>query len=394
MPDSARKDVRLARARIAVFTVFGVNGFLLALWVVHIPVILERVGTGYATLGSLLLLLAAGALCGMQVTGRLADRFGSHRTTIVSALALALVAVGPGLVTAPWQLGLALAVFGLANGALDVSMNSQAVVLERQYGRPIMSAFHGLFSAGGIAGSLVGAATLALEVSPPVTLAAAGAVSVLLIAASGRYLVHTSPAPRPSSPARRGGYSRRIVLLGGVAFALMLCEGVANDWSALQVQERLDSPASIAALAFGAFSATMTLGRFVADRVSARIGGAGVIRYGTLLAAVGMGTVMASPVLPLTLAGWALFGLGLSGAVPQLFTAAGNLESGSPGADMSRVVGLGYLGFLAGPACIGWLSEATSLTTAMAVPLVCVLAAALLAPVLTKPAPTTPAPTR
>lgn len=231
-----------------------------------------------------------------------------------------------------------------------------------------------------------------MEVSPPVTLAAAGGVAVCLVAWAGRHLVRTTPVPRRSPSGRRGGYSRRVVLLGGVAFALMLCEGVANDWSALQVQERLDSPASVAALAFGAFSATMTLGRFVADRVSARIGSAGVIRYGTLMAAVGMGTVMASPVLPLTLAGWALFGLGLSGAVPQLFTAAGNLDSGSPGADMSRVVGLGYLGFLAGPACIGWVSEATSLTTAMAVPLVCVLVAALLAPVLT--APTTPAPTR
>ena len=61
---------------------------------------------------------------------------------------------------------------------------------------------------------------------------------------------------------------------------------------------------------------------------------------------------------------------------------------------MPRVVGLGYLGFLAGPACIGWLSEVTSLTTAMAVPLVCVLAAVFLAPVLTRPVPTTPAPPR
>ncbi len=92
---------------------------------------------------------------------------------------------------------------------------------------------------------------------------------MLLIATSGRHLVHTSPAPRrSSSPERRGSYSRRIVLLGGVAFTLVLCEGVAHEWSALQAQERLDSPASVAALAFGAFSATMTLGRFVADRVS------------------------------------------------------------------------------------------------------------------------------
>ncbi|MFX1759628.1 major facilitator transporter [Rhodococcus gordoniae] len=388
MVDTRRTADRLTHARAAVFAIFGLNGFLLALWVVHIPTIRERVGVDHAALGSLLLLLALGALGGMHVTGRLADLLGSHRTTVVFAVALALTVVGPGLATAPWQLGLALALFGFANGALDVSMNFQAVVVEQRYRRPIMSAFHGLFSAGGIAGSLVGAAVLAADVHPAMTLAAAGVVAAAATCWAAPRLVRTEAPPRSSSPVSRGGYSRRVVLLGGVAFALMLCEGVANDWSALQVQERLGSPESVAALAFGAFSATMTIGRFVADRVTARFGSAAVIRYGTLVAAAGMGTVALSPWLVLTLAGWALFGLGLSGAVPQLFTAAGNLGTGSPGANMSRVVGLGYLGFLAGPACIGWISEATSLTTAMAVPLACVLLAALLAPTLTPTAPT------
>lgn len=95
-----------------------------------------------------------------------------------------------------------------------------------------------------------------------------------------------------------------------------------------------------------------------------------------------MALVMVSPWLPLTLAGWALFGLGLSGAVPQIFTAAGNIATGTPGKNMSRVVGLGYIGFLAGPATIGWISEVSSLTVAMVVPLVCVLVAAALAPAL------------
>ena len=63
LPYDERKDLMYehgASGRAFAGRVFGVNGFLLAMWVVHIPVILERVGTGYATLGSLLLLLAAG----------------------------------------------------------------------------------------------------------------------------------------------------------------------------------------------------------------------------------------------------------------------------------------------------------------------------------------------
>jgi MFS family permease len=375
-------DAVLTRARAAVFTVFGINGFLLAMWVVHIPVVQQRVGIGNGALGTLLLALAVGAVGGMQATGYLADRFGSDRTTRVFGAILAVAVVGPGLATTPWQLAVALVVFGFANGALDVSMNSQAVLVERRYHRPIMAAFHGLFSMGGIAGSLVGAATLAAGVDPPVTLAAAGAVGVVAILWAGRHLVRSEPMPHAPAERGRGGYSARVLLLGGVAFGLMLSEGVANDWSALQVKEHLNAADSVAALAFGAFSATMTLGRFVADRVSARIGGVAVVRYGTLVAAAGMALVMVSPWLPLTLAGWALFGLGLSGAVPQIFTAAGNIATGTPGKNMSRVVGLGYIGFLAGPATIGWISEVSSLTVAMVVPLVCVLVAAALAPAL------------
>ncbi|MEZ7239987.1 MFS transporter [Rhodococcus sp. GXMU-t2271] len=369
----------LRRARAAVFATFGVNGFLLAMWVVHIPAIEQRVGIDHATLGSLLLVLAAGAIAGMQATGPLADRFGSDRTTVAAAVLLAAATVGPGLAGAAWQLGAALAVFGFANGALDVSMNSQAVAVEQRYRRPIMAAFHGLFSVGGVVGSLVGAGTLAAGLAPAVALGGAGLVGMLVVAVAAPHLVRVPRVEHPRGSGPRGGYSRRVLLLGGLAFVLMLSEGVANDWSALQVKDHLGSPDAVAALAFGAFSATMTLGRFVADRVSARIGAVAVVRYGTLLAALGMGTVIASPWLPVTLAGWALFGLGLSGAVPQIFSAAGNIDAGAPGRNMSRVVGMGYIGFLAGPATIGWLSEATSLTVAMTVPLACVLAAAALA---------------
>ncbi|MFZ2527853.1 MAG: MFS transporter [Rhodococcus sp. (in: high G+C Gram-positive bacteria)] len=368
------------RARAAVFAVFGINGFLLAVWVVHIPAVQERAGIGNATLGTLLLMLAVGAIGGMQATGRLADRFGSDRTTTVAGAALAVAAVGPGLASQTWQLAIALVLFGFANGALDVSMNSQAVVVEQRYRRPIMAAFHGLFSVGGVAGSLVGAAMLAAGWAPAMSLAVAGAAGLVVVAVASGQLVRVPRRKDHDGAAPRGGYSRRVVLLGGLAFVLMLCEGVANDWSVLQVKEHLGSPDSVAALAFGVFSATMTIGRFTADRVATRIGPVALVRYGALVAAVGMGAVIVSPWLPLTLVGWGLFGVGLAGAVPQLFTAAGNMTTGSPGANMSRVVGMGYIGFLAGPACIGWLSEATSLTAAMVVPLACVLGAAVMAP--------------
>ncbi|NKS54328.1 MFS transporter [Rhodococcus hoagii] len=378
----------LTAARVAIFGVFGINGFLLAMWVVHIPAIEDRTNIAHSTLGSLLLLLALGAIAGMQLAGPLADRYGSRLLVALSGILLSIAVIGPGLASTAWQLGLALLVFGFANGALDVSMNSQAVLTEREYGRPIMSAFHGMFSIGGVVGSLIGAVTIGAGWSPAVTLAASSVLGLAAVALCTARLLPPSahPQPEPHGQRRRGRYSPRVLALGAVAFALMLAEGVANDWSTLQVKEHLDVPASVAALAFGAFSLTMTVGRFTADRVSSALGPVAVVRYGTLIAAAGMATVVVSPWLPTTLLGWALFGLGLSGCVPQIFTAAGNLGAGAAGANMSRVVGMGYIGFLAGPATIGWLTHLVPLTVAMVVPLVCVLVAARFAGIVDRPA--------
>ena len=52
----------------------------------------------------------------------------------------------------------------------------------------------------------------------------------------------------------------------------MLCEGVANDWSTLDLKTILGAPAGTAAFAYGTFAATMTAGRLFADRVSRRFG--------------------------------------------------------------------------------------------------------------------------
>ncbi|WP_072688298.1 MFS transporter [Rhodococcus marinonascens] len=366
----------LRRARVATFALFGTCGFLFGMWVVHIPAIEAQTGISHATLGTLLLMLGAGAICGMQLSVPLAHRVGSGRTAIIAGVVLSITTAGPGLATEGWQLGLALVVFGFATGALDVSMNSQAVEVERCYRRPIMAAFHALFSVGGVAGALLGAATLAAGWSPLTALLLAGGIGIVAVTAISRWVVR-GPGRRPDKSATRkkakGRLSTRVLLLGGIAFALMLSEGVANDWSALQVKEHLGTSESVAALAFGAFSVMMTVGRFTADRVSGAFGPVAVIRYGMLIAATGILIIVTSGLLALTIVGWALFGLGLSGSLPQIFTAAGNLGSDSAGANMSRVVTLGYVGFLSGPAVMGWISQVIPLTTAMAVPLVCTL---------------------
>ncbi|MFI6171933.1 MFS transporter [Nocardia sp. NPDC051052] len=378
---TADRTTRTARA--AVFTVFGLNGFLLAMWVVHIPPITDRTGVSKSTLGMFILLMAGAGIVGMRIAGPLADRFGSRTLVAAAAIIASVAVIGPGLATGPVALAIALACFGFGNGALDVSMNTQAVHVERAYGRPIIAAFHALFSGGGLLGSLIGAATLRAGLDLRVTLASAAiACMALTFAALPRLLRDTDPPAaeqhlrqKPAAPTDSTGreHRRKVLALAVIAFAVLLTEGVAGDWSTLQMREHLDADAATAALAFGAFSVAMTAGRLATDRVSGAFGRVAVVRYGMLISALGLAVILASPWIPLTLLGWALTGLGLSGSVPQIFTAAGNLGSGKAATDMSRVFSFGYLGLLAGPAVIGWLTAVVPLTTAIAVPLIAVL---------------------
>ncbi|MFI5590194.1 MFS transporter [Amycolatopsis sp. NPDC051758] len=383
-------------ARFATFMFFALNGFGMGMWVVHIPSVERATGISHSTLGALLLVLGGAAFAGMQISGPLVDRLGHRKLVPAAGVFLGLALCAPGFANSWWTLGLALALFGFGNGAIDVGMNAHAVVVERAYPRPIMAAFHAMWSIGGAFAAVIGAATLGAGVPTGVTLTCTGLLCVLLSLVSARFLMEPSDAPAEASDspaeaepvARRRTPGRVVWLLGGLALALMLSEGVANDWAALHMEKVLGTSPSTAAFAYGAFAVAMTTGRFLTDRVAAWAGPAAIVRYGAALAAVGLSIAAAAPWVPLSLVGWALFGLGLSGGVPQLFTAAGNLDTRASGALMARVVGLGYVGLLAGPALIGGLTRWMPLNVTFVVPVVlCVLAAAFAGVLSPKPEP-------
>ncbi|WP_435173080.1 MFS transporter [Actinacidiphila sp. bgisy145] len=384
----------LRSARTATFVYFVLCGTLMGTWVVHIPAIEQRTGISHATLGLLLVLLGLGAFAGMQVAGRLSDRIGARVVVPVSAALCAATLVLPGLPRDPWTLAGALLVFGFFDGCLDVSMNAHAVHVEKAYGRPVMSAFHATFSVGGVLASLVAAGAAGAGAGPAATLGVSGAVGVVVAVVAARGLLpaegvpgavsgtapetapgavsgtapevvpETAPDTAPAASARRRKAPGRIWVLALLAAMVMLAEGAANDWSALHLKDVLGAPSDVAAIGYGTYAAAMTLGRLLADRVSGRFGPLAVLRYGSAAAAAGITVVALAPWLWAAFAGWALFGLGLSGCVPQLFSAAGRVDPAAAGTNVSRVSGIGYLGMLSGPAVIGWLTHVVALNHA------------------------------
>lgn len=371
----------LRRARAAIAATFLGTGFVVGTWLVNIPAAQARSDSSSADLGTVLLVLGGGAFLAMQVSGRLCARHGSRRVATVGAIWLAAALNLPGQARDLTALTLALLTLGVGNGLVNVAMNAQAAEFEQRYARPTMSSFHAFFSIGGAAAAGLTAAATGLGATLPTTLAAASVLALSLTALTAPQLLPAPPdrvarQPDTSAPRMPAGTTTRrsVALLAGVSFMMMLAEGAAGDWSSLHAVHVLHSTPAGAALTYGAFALTMTIGRLCSDHVVSRTSSTTLILAGTLLAGCGFLIVVLSSHLAVATAGWALAGLGLSGIVPQLVSAAGRSPGPHPERRLATVVSTGYLGLLAGPAVIGHLAQASSLPIALAlVPALCFL---------------------
>jgi MFS family permease len=378
--------------RAAISGLFFLLGFCLAVWAVNIPAIQATVHASNALLGVLLLAMGAGSVAGMQIAGPFVDRVGSKRIIVWGAIILAVGISLPGFAAEPMGLGIGLFVYGLGNGVIEVSVNDQAVRLERVWRRPIMGSIHAFFSIGSAAGATIGALMANLGLSARWALGT-GTVTAAILACCCIPLLSAGvthkevPATAIPENSTEGPRPRRVAALALLAFLMMLAEGTANDWSALQATERFEVSGGTAAVAYGVFAVAISVGRLLSDVVVHASSPKLVVRYGAVAAGMGLTVVVLSPDFWLTVAGWAVFGTGLSGMTPTIFSAAGNLGGANQGVVISRVVGSGFVGLLAGPAIIGWVAEYTGLTNALVLPLLFCVLTVWLAPNVESPRP-------
>jgi MFS family permease len=355
----------MSRLRLAITVVFFVNGALFASWASRIPAIADHVGVTTGQLGLALLCPAVGAVATMPLVGYLLPQRSSRTFTAFGVVGLAIAVILPAIAPSLPALAGALLLVGVTNSALDIAMNAQGVTIERRMGRPILSSLHAAFSFGGFAGAGLGALAAALHVAPLPHIAFAA----LLFGGMG--VVAIGPLLRfdedPDAHAERLPWHRlppRLLLMGVACFFCFLAEGGAQDWSAKLVDDELAGSAALGAVAYAVFAAGMGVGRLLADQLWARWGAVGLLRRSTALAAVGFAVALAIGTPVVAIAGFGVFGLGLSGVAPTLFRSAAD-EPGVPtGPALAATSSLGYLGFLAGPALIGGLAEASSLRAA------------------------------
>lgn len=364
----------LGRARFGTALVFFVTGIGHGTWAPRLAEIKAKIGATDGELGLSLLMLGVGALIAMPIAGALIDRFSSKAVSLVTALAHGLVFP---LMAFAWSwitLGLAMLLYGIAVGSLDVAMNVQATEIERKKGSPIMSSFHGVYSVGDMAGALATglAASFLLGLGAHFM---TSALFMLLAGLAGCWIMIADEKNEPSSGHGFALPSGMLMVIGMIALVALLAEGSVGDWSAIYLNEHQGADTKTAAIALTVFALAMATMRFAGDHLVARFGPFAVLQASAALAGTGLAIALMTGTPAIAIAGYGIAGLGIAVLFPITLSIAPRFGKGSTGASVAAVATLGYGGFLVGPPLIGILADHIGLPTALgAVVLLLILA--------------------
>lgn len=345
----------LARKRVAVAAYYFVPGVVFASWASRIPDVKQMLYLSNGQLGTVLFAIPIGQLLMMAFSGVLVSKFGSRKMILLAEVLYAFVLFCMGSSSTVFQLILSLVAFGMMANLMNIATNTQACLVEKMYGRNIMSSFHGLWSLGGFSGGIIGAVLV---------------MSLLIIAIGFRYLVDDATAKAEEEDVPKFSFKTIdpiLFLLGLMGFAGMFCEGTVYDWSGVYFSSVVKPDEAFIRAGYVAGMGAMTLGRFMADGFVTKYGPARVLKVCGALILGGLWLAAALPYLiPATL-GFLLVGFGISSSVPICYSIAGKLGTIKASIAITIVSSISFFGFLVGPPVIGWLAEATGLRTAISI---------------------------
>ncbi|MDF1699501.1 MAG: MFS transporter [Saprospiraceae bacterium] len=286
---------------------------------------------------------------------------GVGLTTKYSILFYSIAYVLPLLSNNYIQICVSLFIVGVSSGFTDISVNALVSTLEKKENKNFMSASHGFFSLGGVIGAGLGSVLMLVFVDGLWHMVSVALLVILVnIILSKHYSSITEEDFIPPITESKFHYIGPLLGLAILAFITMFHEGAVEHWSNLYLYDVVGVSENMAGFGFIAFSLCMTLGRFLGDGISQRIGSLKIIQYGCALAFAAYFLIISSHLI-LAVIGFGIVGLGLSVIIPEIYRLAGKTEGVTASTGISVVSGIGYMGFLVGPVLLGLISNWTDL---------------------------------
>ncbi|MEU8385264.1 MFS transporter [Streptosporangium sp. NPDC048865] len=361
------------RTRLAAMAAFLIVGLSYASFLIRVPSLKVEHELSAGQLGLLLVVPSVSALVAMQLAGGLVARYGSAPIARVTGVALPLSLVGLALAGDPIQLAVALVVFGVIDGLLDVSMNAHAIAVERVLKRPVMNRCHAAWSIGAMAASVLGGLAIQAGLSPMTHFLVLGVAVALLALVTGLWMLPASAdrhagregeeGERKARVRWRDGWTPRVLMFGAMGAVILVVEGAVGNWSGVFLLEDRGATLAVASLGYTFFNLCQTAGRLVGDRLHERYGAPVLVGVSGGIALCGLLTVVLSPGVAVAIAGFAVVGIGLSVLLPLIFSAVGHggAEGLGAAAALARFTTLTYSGLLLGPVLVGWFAELVGL---------------------------------
>ena len=350
--------------------VFASLNILFGTWVIYIPTIKESLNIDKSQLGIAIFFLSLGVFVIFPLASTIINRIGVGKATWYGVILICIAALLPLLAPSYYTLMAALFLFGASNGFTDIAMNTLVTELEKEDEQNFMSASHGFFSLGGVLAGL--GSFLIGPLANPVLHMGLAVVLVFTVNLIFQGNYKNVVAAVEEKEAFGLKLFKPLLLLGLISFVAMGSEGAIIDWSGLYLKEISIAPEILWGVGFLSFQITMTLGRFLGDGISSKIGPIKMLALGSLVVMLGYGFVLSTDTY-LAIFGFALTGLGFSIMVPEVFRIGGNVKGVDSSQGVSFIAGTGYAGFLIAPPILGFIADTSSLITCFLILFCCAL---------------------
>jgi len=328
-------------------------------WVTYIPHIAEKIGITEGRIGKAIFFIALGAFFMIRICRHLIDRIGVGRYTYFALIIYCTCFFGPFLAFNYVSLCISLFIFGAAGSSYAISLNSLTATIEQEDGVYIMSGSHGFWSLGGMIGSAIGSFIAASVHNPLLHISVLVIViQIIQFRLKSQYFFRIGK----QSPKEKHEHNRimPLFIIALVGLVVMVSEGAIADWSALYLKKIILLNIKYIGFGYSAFSLAMMIGRFTGDSLSKKLGSWQLITYSSLIGIMGFLLILIlNPVF--AIAGFFVVGLGFSVIVPEVYRLASNLDGVKTADGVSFIAATTNIGFLVGPALLGFIAELRSL---------------------------------
>ena len=380
--DGAALTMTFARRAAALRLGFFMLGILVGGWSTRIPEIKTALHMSDAVLGRTLMGAAIGSLLSSRMIGWLVRELGPKRVFYIGTAVFPL-----GYLTAafaPNAYFIFIGVFFFSQGYmyLDNPLTLMTQQLERESDRKYLSGFHGFWSVGTLSAAFFGSFLIGHVKYTYHLLGLATIAFVILIICSRSFIGQNVDEEKPKKVQMSWFKGRFAVVIWAVGVG-MLCsssaEFGATDWSALFMRDVLRITGQLYVGAYIAFEAGMILIRLSGDKLIhehgpekvIRIAGlsAGTLWFTSMMTGVALNDSHHAIAYVVTLIGYFFAGAGVGPLFPAFITILGNVKGIEMAEAFARCLLITIMGFSLAPAIIGAISDATSLTFGMALPM-------------------------